>query len=122
MEAICEAQSKSDASHLLTATLPPYEELICELVVQFDLVIIPILSCTPVIPKQFPKYRRMIEGEVMVNGTPCAVQSANNPTVKKKLDQKHTQRANSESTYPWQELVASPAKKSLPPAAGRITS
>ena len=59
------------------------EVLIQELAVQLDQfrVFIPILGWTPQLPELLPNLFRVIEGEIIVNGTPCAVQSASNPTV-----------------------------------------
>ena len=57
---------------------------ICELVVQFcqDLVgiFIPVLGFTPQSPEILPTFR-FVEGEILVNRTPRAVQGACNPTV-----------------------------------------
>ena len=44
---------------------------------------IPILGWTPQIPELLPDARGLIEGKILVNGTPCAVQSTSNPAIEK---------------------------------------
>ena len=80
-----------------------HEVSIREVTVQLDQVIvekfIPVLGPAP----QFPELRlergtRVVEGEVLVNGAPCAVQSTCDPTGDR-LDQKSYRRIGSEPTY-----------------------
>ena len=56
-----------------------------ELAVQIDKFIvgsfIPGLGSAPLSPELLLNLLRMIEGEVLVNGAPCAVQGACNPTI-----------------------------------------
>jgi len=58
-----------------------------ELFVQFDQFLvasfIPILGSAPLFIELIPNRLRLVEGNVLVHGTPCAVQSAGNPTIDK---------------------------------------
>ena len=58
-----------------------------ELAVQVDQFIvgsfIPVLGWTPQFPEILLNLLGLVEGEVLVNSTPCAVQSACNPTIDK---------------------------------------
>jgi len=95
-----------------------------ELVVQFDQLLvvgfIPVFASTPLIQKLLVKGIWVINSKILINSTPCAVESAGNPTIDK--DQLRVLHSENLSTYAWQELVASPAKKSLEFAAGNNIS
>ena len=58
-----------------------------ELVIQLDQFLvagfIPVLGWTPQLPEPLLNVSRLIQGEVLVNGTPCAIQSASNPAIVK---------------------------------------
>ena len=58
---------------------------LCELTIQVDQLLagglIQILGFAPRIPELISKVLRVIEGEVLVNGTPCATESACNPAI-----------------------------------------
>ena len=92
-----------------------------ELLVQLDQFLvgnfIQVLACTPVVIERLHNALRLVEGEVLINGTPCTVQSAGNPAIGK-VRIRNAPTGLTEYTNAWQALVASPAKKSLPFAAG----
>jgi hypothetical protein len=73
-----------------------------ELPVQLDQFLvgsfIPVLGWTPQLPELLPDAVRMIEGEVLVYGTPRAVQSAGNPAIDNDWI-RSMPRIDGESTY-----------------------